>query len=53
MYTIRTVLKDRDFDDARPSIVEKESASKYSVFSGKISTAVDTADELNQYIMKD
>jgi hypothetical protein len=52
MYTIRTVLADRDFDDARPSIVKKESLGKYSVFSGKISTAVDTANELTQYIMK-
>ncbi len=52
MYTIRTVLANRDFDDARPSIVKKESIGKYSVFSGKISTAVDTANELNQYIMK-
>ena len=52
MFTIRTVLADRDFDDARPSIVEKESNSKYLVFSGKISTAVDTANELYNYIMK-
>lgn len=52
MYTVRTVLPNRDFDDARPSIVKKESVGKYSVFSGKISTAVDTSNELNQYIMK-
>jgi hypothetical protein len=52
MYTIRTVLPNRDFDDARPSVVEKEKCGKYSVFSGKISTALDTANELNQYIMK-
>lgn len=52
MFTIRTVLADRDFDDARPSIVERESDSKYLVFSGKISTAVDTANELYNYIMK-
>jgi len=52
MFTVRTVLPNRDFDDARPSIVKKESIGKYSVFSGKISTAVDTSNELNQYIMK-
>lgn len=52
MYTVRTVLADRDFDDARPSIVKKESLNKYSIFSGKISTSVDTANELTQYIMK-
>ena len=52
MFTIRTVLSNRDYDDARPSIVDKESKSKYLIFSGKISTAVDTADELYGYIMK-
>jgi hypothetical protein len=52
MYTIRTVLPYREFDDARPSIVQKESDSKYLLFSGKISTSIDTANELNQYIMK-
>ena len=52
MFTVRTVLPNRDFDDARPSIVKKESIGKYSVFSGKISTSIDTANELNQYIMK-
>ena len=52
MYTIRTVLSNRDYDDARPSIVDKESKSKYLIFSGKISTAVDTANELHNYIMK-
>ena len=52
MYTIRTVLSNRDYDDARPSIVDKESKSKYLIFSGKISTAVDAADELHNYIMK-
>lgn len=52
MFTIRTVLSDRDFDDARPSIVEKESDSKYLIFSGKISTAVDTANQIHTYIKK-
>jgi hypothetical protein len=52
MYTIRTVLSNRDYDDARPSIIDKQSNSKYLIFSGKISTAVDTANELHNYIMK-
>jgi hypothetical protein len=52
MFTIRTVLSNRDYDDARPSIVDKESKSKYLIFSGKISTAVDTANELCNYIKK-
>jgi len=53
MYTVRTVLVDRDFDDARPSIVKKEGIGKYSVFSGKISTSIDIANALDQYILKE
>jgi hypothetical protein len=51
MFTIRTVLADRDHDDARPSIVEKEDSSLYRIFSGKISTAVDTAHEVLNSIL--
>ena len=52
MFTIRTVLANRDHDDARPSIVKKHSQNVYSIFSGKISTAVDTSNELYNYLMK-
>ena len=52
MFTIRTVLANRDHDDARPSIVKKHSSGMYSIFSGKISTAVDTSNELYNYLMK-
>jgi len=52
MFTIRTVLANRDHDDARPSIVNKHSNNMYSIFSGKISTAVDTSNELYNYLMK-
>ena len=51
MYTIRTVLPRRDHDDARPSIVKRHSDKMYSLFSGKIATCVDSADELVKYIM--
>lgn len=51
MFTIRTVLANRDHDDARPSIVKKHNQKLYSIFSGKISTAVDTSSELERYIM--
>ena len=51
MYTIRTVLPCRDHDDARPSIVKKHSEKLYTLFSGKISTCVDSANELVKYIM--
>lgn len=46
MYTIRTVLPKREHDDARPSYITKHSDRLYSIFSGKIGTAVDIADEL-------
>lgn len=51
MFVIRTVLADRDYDDARPSIVEKENSRMYRIFSGKISTAVDTAHEVLNSIL--
>lgn len=51
MFTIRTVLANRDHDDARPSIVKKHNQKLYSIFSGKISTTVDTSKELEKYIM--
>ena len=46
MYTIRTVLADRDHDDARPTLVNHEGGNVYSLFSGKIDTCVDSANEL-------
>jgi hypothetical protein len=52
MFTIRTVLVNREHDDARPSIVKKHKQNVYSIFSGKISTAIDTANELYNYIIK-
>ena len=46
MYTIRTVLANRDHDDARPTLVNHEGGNVYSLFSGKIDTCVDSANEL-------
>lgn len=46
MYTVRTVLPYRDSDDARPSHITRHSDRLYSIFSGKIGTCVDIADEL-------
>ena len=46
MYTIRTVLKNREQDDARPTLVNHEGNNVYSLFSGKIDTCVDAANEL-------
>ena len=46
MYTIRTVLADREYDDARPTIVKQEGGGVYTLFSGKVDTCVDAANIL-------
>ena len=52
MYTIRTVLAYRDYDDARPTYVKKEHDTGiqtdkiYTIFSGKIGTCVQAANQL-------
>ena len=53
MYTIRTVLKNREQDDARPTLVNHEGNNVYSLFSGKIDTCVDAANELIRRIRND
>lgn len=50
MYTIRTVLPNHDHDDARPSYIIKHNDRLYSIFSGKIGSAVDIANDLVQMI---
>jgi len=46
MFTIRTVLANRDHDDARPTLVTKENEKIYTIFSGKIGTCVKSATKL-------
>ena len=46
MYTVRTVLADREYDDARPTIVKHEGQGVYTLFSGKVDTCVDAANIL-------
>jgi hypothetical protein len=48
MYTIRTVLPHHDHDDARPTIVEQISDNIITLFSGKIPTCVDAANQVLQ-----
>ena len=50
MYTIRAVLKDRDHDDARPTLVKSEEDKVYSLFSCKIDTCVNAGRELIKVI---
>ena len=53
MYTIRTVLTNRDHDDARPTLVNHEGGNVYSLFSGKIDTCVDASNELIRRLQGD
>ena len=46
MYTIRTVLPFRDHDDSRPTIVEQINEKIITVFSGKIPTCIDSANQI-------
>ena len=50
MYTVRAVLKDREHDDARPTLVEKHDDKIYTLFSGKIDTCVDASNKLIKMI---
>ena len=46
MFTFRTVLPNRDYDDARPTIYKFEKDNLITIFSGKIGTCVDTAESI-------
>ena len=50
MFTIRTVLPNRDKDDARPTLVEQTDDNQFTVFSGKIGTCVDAAEQILEVI---
>jgi hypothetical protein len=50
MFTVRTVLPNREHDDARPSYITKHSDQLYSIFSGKIGTSVQIANDLIKLI---
>ena len=45
MFTFRTVLPNRDHDDARPTLINREDSDGriFTLFSGKIGTCVDAA----------
>ena len=53
MYTIRTVLSNKEKDDARPTLVEKVKDNVYTLFSGKIDTCVNASNQLIQRIQND
>lgn len=46
MFTYRTVLANHDHDDARPSFVEQLDKRTFVIFSGKVGTCIDVANEI-------
>jgi hypothetical protein len=50
MFTIRTVLPNREVDDARPTLIEWNGNNRLIVFSGKICTAVNGAQTVAKQI---
>ena len=50
MFTFRTVLPNRDKDDARPTLVEQIDDKMFTLFSGKIGTCVDAVDQILEVI---
>ena len=46
MYTFRTVLPNKDSDDARPTLVENITKNTFNIFSGKIGTCVNASDKV-------
>ena len=53
MFTYRAVLPNRGSDDARPTLVDRAYKNIYTIFSGKVGTCVDAAEELLHQIDKD
>jgi len=51
-YVPRVVLAHRDADDARPTEILKHANGVWSIFAGKISLAIPTAEQLTLEIQK-
>jgi hypothetical protein len=49
MYTIRTVLPNKDLTDERPTIVTKDN-NNFILFSGKIGNCVEAANKIEEII---
>ena len=50
MFTFRTVLPNKEEDDARPTLVENPTDNIFNLFSGKIGTCVSATEELMEYV---
>ena len=46
MFTVRTVPAYREYDDARPTLVDSVSEKLVVIFSGKIGTCIDAAEQV-------
>lgn len=51
MFTIRTVLPDKDETDERPTLAERVGDRVIKVFSGKIGTCVESAKQVSRMIL--
>ena len=51
MFAIRTVLPDKDETDERPTIVERAGDRVIKVFSGKIGTCVEAAEQVSRLVL--
>ena len=49
MYTVRTVLPNKDNTDERPTIV-KQQDNDFILFSGKVGNCVEAADTIINFI---
>ena len=50
MYTVRAVLPNMDDTDGRPTVVSRQDSNIINVFSGKIDTCVNAANEILEMI---
>jgi len=50
MFTVRTVLPNIDSTDERPTIVRQISDNVFTIFSGKVPTCVEAANEISMLI---
>ena len=50
MFTVRTVLPNMNSTDERPTIVRQISDNVFTIFSGKVTTCVEAAEEVSMLI---
>jgi hypothetical protein len=48
--TTRLILPEHEFDDARPTFIEQNDDNVFTIFSGKLTTCVESSKELIKFI---